>query len=38
MKSQIELWGKRVVVDDEYTRLTNDEKSYVWFEEQRRVL
>ena len=29
IESKIELWGKRFVGDDGYTRLTKDEKSYV---------
>ena len=38
MESKVELWNKRIVGDDEYTRLTKDEKRYVWFKEHRRVL
>ncbi|KAK0513256.1 hypothetical protein JMJ35_004242 [Cladonia borealis] len=38
VENKIDLWGKRIVGNEEYTLLTKDEKSYVWFEEQKRVV
>ena len=38
VESKIELWGKRIVSGDQYTRLIPDEKDYCWVEEQKRVL